>query len=73
MSEQKKKGKSDEQIIKDATGKAGLFVVLMMFILVFLILAIAVIATETDLTVIFKNIISELQRFLASIYPKFGT
>lgn len=73
MSEQKKKGKSDEQIIKDATSKAGLFVVLMMFILVFLILAIAVIATETDLTVIFKNIISELQRFLASIYPKFGT
>jgi hypothetical protein len=73
MSEQKKNGKSDEQIIKDATSKAGLFVVLMMFILVFLILAIAVIATETDLTVIFKNITSELQRFLANIYPKFAS
>lgn len=48
MEEQKKSGKTEEQIIKDATGKAGIFMMLMMLIVVVLIFAIVILTTGDD-------------------------
>ena len=45
MTEQKKTGKTDEQIIKDATAKAGIFMVLMMMIIFIMVFAFVIIAT----------------------------
>lgn len=67
MEEQKKKGKSEEQIIKDATGKAGIFVMLMILLIVVLVFTIVFVGTGADLT----KISTELQRLLGMIYPRF--
>ena len=69
MTEQKKTGKSDEQIIKDATAKAGIFMVLMMMIIFIMVFAFVIIATGADLS----NFGKEIEKLLSTVYPKFAS
>ncbi len=71
----KKEGKTDAEIIKDATSKAGIFMVFALFLIFALIFALVLIASGGDMSKLMgegSKLINEGQKLLASVYPKFA-
>ena len=67
IADNKKDGKSDQEIIKDATRKASLLMFLIFFMLIVMVVAIVILTTDADSS----HMWDDLKKMLSTVYPKF--
>ena len=69
LDSKRKDGKTDSEIIKDATGKAGIFMVFSFIIIVIMVMFIIIISTDNGKINEFET---GLRSLASSIFPKLG-
>lgn len=67
LESKRKGGKSDSDIIKDATGKAGMFMIFTFLIMVILVMFLIIIFNDSGKISEFEN---ALRNLLGAVYPK---
>ena len=70
MEEKRKSGKSDADIIKDATNKAGMFLICT-FVMVIILVLILVFLSKGHVDL--QEVESQVMKAVTAVFPKFGS
>ena len=70
MDEKRKTGKSDADIIKDATNKAGMFLICTFVMVVILVLVLVFLSKGH---VDFEEVESQITKAVTAVFPRFGS